>query len=266
MAKMKQQSNTSHSERAHSKFSASGAERWFNCPGSVQIQEGLPDKNSVYSIDGTKAHEVLEKTFEVLLGELTPGAFGKYLNGFNIKNEMKYYANRAANFILTLQKQLSGAELLVESRVYLDFIHPEMFGTLDSAIVEHFGTLHVLDYKYGQGKKVSPKENLQMIFYAIAVAAKYNWNFKNVRLWIIQPRVKGYDGPLFWDLGILELKAYVRKFKEAVDRVEHQPNKLVEGDWCYFCKANNTSDKGCPLKQKVKLEKARNAFSNAPIN
>ena len=38
-----------HKERAHAKLSASGASRWATCPGSVQMEEGIPDTESVYA-------------------------------------------------------------------------------------------------------------------------------------------------------------------------------------------------------------------------
>lgn len=251
-----------HSGRAHSKFSASGAERWFNCSGSVALSEGLPDKSSVWSVEGTKAHEVLEDIMKVGM-EFGFEALAKARFDFRkgIPLEMVRYGLSAAKFILGLHAKTPRSEIMVETRIHLAFIHPEMFGTFDGAVVDHFGTLHVFDYKYGAGHAVSPKENLQMIFYGIGLAAKYHWNFKRVRLWIIQPRIKGYDGPLFWELGILELKERVRQFEDAVERVETQPNKYVEGSWCHWCKAKSK----CPLKQQVKLDRAIEAFSSLPI-
>jgi hypothetical protein len=239
----------SQKERAHSKFSASGAERWFNCPGSVELSEGLPDTTSPAAEEGTQAHEVLEVTLkcdEFLFPGVDPRA----------PREMVKYADEAAKFIRGLAKQ-TNSEFLVEDRAHLDFIHPEAFGTLDSAVLDHFGTLHVIDYKYGKGYVVSPKENLQMIFYALALAHKYDWNFSRVRLWIIQPRAKGYDGPVFWDISIDELREYVPKFEDAVARVELSP-EFKEGNHCFFCKAK----KICPLKLESKNNKAGLIFGD----
>lgn len=170
--------------------------------------------------------------------------------------EMLRCGERAAEFIIKKAKKSPHAEVMVETRIHLPFIHEEMFGTFDSAIVDHFGTLHVFDYKFGK-KTVSPIENLQMIFYGIGLAEKFHWNFKRVRLWIVQPRSPGYDGPAFWEMGIMELKAYVPQFRAAVKRVETEPSKYVEGNWCYFCKAKGK----CPLKQNAKLEKTKSIFT-----
>lgn len=253
-----------HKQRAHSRFSASGAERWLACPASASISEGLPDKSSVYSLEGTAAHEVLE---HMLLKAIATGAKTVSTIGASFdwkwqgppNKEMISHTANAANFILRLHHDLPGSELLVETRVHLDFIHPEMFGTFDAAVVDHFGTLHVLDFKFGSGHAVSPVRNLQMAFYGVGLAHLYQWNFKRVRLWVVQPRIKGYDGPTYWETPTLELKTYVDTFKRGVERVESSPNEFKEGGHCHFCLAKGI----CPLKRGAKIGKARNIFLNA---
>ncbi len=241
--------------RAHSKFSASGAERWFNCSASVEASVGQPDRESPWAIEGTKAHGVLER---FLLDAIHKGRVSPDIDGPE-PTEMRQHAARAAHFIWDLKKKLD-CDVLVENRIYLDFIHPEMFGTFDSAVLDHFGTLHVFDYKYGAGHAVSPKNNLQMIFYGLGLAYKYNWNFSNAKLWIIQPRISGYQGPTYWQLPIEMLKSYVTDFRQAVWRVENNP-EFREGSWCHWCKAKSV----CPLKTESKLEKAKDVFKSITI-
>jgi hypothetical protein len=237
--------------KKHSDFSASGAERWFNCPGSVALSRGLPDKSSIWAEEGTLAHTVLEAWLTG--GDMPQG---------KIPPEMVRYTRDAANFILNFFKGIPDAEILVETRISLGFIHPEAFGTFDSGIVDLWGVLHIFDFKYGAGVSVSPIENLQMIFYGLALAHKYNWNFKRVRLWIIQPRIKGYDGPTYWEIGILELKKYVKTFKLAVENVLANPAEYVEGSWCHWCKAKSK----CPLKQELRFEKGIEIFKKNPVD
>lgn len=254
-----------HKQRAHSKFSASGAERWMNCSGSVELSEGLPDKSSIYSIEGTTAHEVLEHVLHKAIKEKMPisrlGAEFDWKWQGPPNREMISHAISTAEFLLGLHENTPDSEFLVETRICLPFIHPDMFGTFDSAIVDVFGTLHVIDFKYGSGHAVSPKNNLQMAFYGLGLAHLYNWNFKRVRLWIIQPRIRGYDGPTYWEIPTLELKSYVDKFKTAVERVEKNPRSYSEGSWCHWCKAKAI----CPLKRTTKIEKAKSVFSSKPI-
>jgi hypothetical protein len=243
-----------HEERKHSKFSASGAERWFNCPGSVELSEGLPERPSPWSIEGTRAHELLEGYLNSLITGQT--FFEGGLKG--VTPEMRLLGHKAALFIYRLHLKLKGSEIKVETRMGLPFIHKDMFGTFDAAVIDHFATLHVFDYKYGAGVPVSPIDNLQMITYGMAAAHLFKWNFSKVRLWIIQPRIKGYDGPVFWEISIEKLKSYVLQFRKAVKRVEQHPNLYKEGSYCHWCKAQSV----CPLKQKGKLEAAQLAFAS----
>jgi hypothetical protein len=241
-----------HSERAHSKYSASGAERWFSCPGSVALSEGLPDKSSIWADEGTLAHEVLEFFLKQRIGRDDWSDARFYEKPYT--EEMRRHADKAVEFIY---KKAEGNEILCEQKVYLDWIDPEAFGTFDSAILDYFGTLHVFDYKYGAGHSVSVRENLQMIFYGIGLAHLHHWNFKKVRLWIIQPRIRGYDGPVFWDVSILRLKGWVHLFRKAIERVKTEPETYFEGQHCWWCKAK----KLCPLKREAKLKEAKSVFS-----
>lgn len=247
------------SVKAHSKFSASGAERWFECSASVEASEGQPDRETEWSREGTVAHELLEEIMTVMIATGSTKVFYPQVKA-GIPREMVYHVTNAANFILGLWAKNPGADIMVETRIYLPFIHKDMFGTFDGAVVDHFGTLHVFDFKYGAGHAVSAKENLQMIFYGLGLAFKHHWNFQRVRLWIIQPRIKGYDGPTFWDVPIEVLKSYEAKFHEAVWRVENEP-EFKEGSWCHWCKAKRV----CPLKIEGRDEKARELFRNNPI-
>lgn len=237
-----------HSTRAHSKFSASGAERWFNCPGSVQLSEGLPDKPNIYAEEGTRAHEVLEAIIRLKAPPLEGLTTEK-------AKEMFRHCINTAEFIRSLCKKNPDAELLIEEKVFLGFLHEEAFGTLDYSLLDYFSTLHVLDFKYGM-TFVSPVKNLQFIFYAIAVAYAHHWNFKRVRMWTLQPRIKGFDGFPYWEISIEELREYVDDFRGAIQDVIHQPDLFVEGSWCHWCKAKSI----CPLKQEKKFDKAKQIF------
>lgn len=253
---------TAHSGRAHAKLSASGAERWVTCPGSVALSEGIADRDNVYSREGTLAHEVLEHILKTELAENSVTTadvtvHDRLISTPGVNPEMVAHCWKTADFILGLQRRTPGAELLVEKKVSLGFIDPDMWGTYDGAVVELFGTLHVVDFKYGAGHVVSPIENLQEIFYGLGLAHRYDWNFQRVRLWIIQPRVQGFDGPAYWDISIQELRRYVEFFRRAVQRVKEEPTTYVEGRHCYYCRGESK----CPLKVESKLAEGKKIFS-----
>lgn len=250
-----------HSERKHSKYAASASERWFECPGSVELSEGLPDKPNKYSQEGTNAHELFESFLQMgQVGMDLKGLF--FADGSKPDDQMWRLTRDARDFVLKKWREHSDSELFFETRVILDFIDPEMFGTFDAAIVDHFGTLHVFDYKYGAGVAVSPIKNLQMIFYAIGMAARYRWNFKRVRTWIIQPRIRGYDGPAFDEMSIMALKGWVNVFRERVENVKRNPDVFKEGSWCHWCRAKSV----CPLKKEAKAQEAKSIFSKVPVS
>lgn len=226
-------------------------ERLEACPGSAALSEGLPDKSSPWALEGTEAHEVLEAVV---------------LNARDLKpippeirrrpQAMFSYAESACNFLIGLSIETK-AVLSVETKVDLDFIHPDAGGTLDYSVPELFGTLHIIDYKYGAGHAVSSVDNLQLATYGVGEAEKYHWNFKRIRQWIIQPRVRGYDGPTFWELPTIEYKnRFVPRLRRIVERAETETDVYEEGPHCHWCKAK----KICPLKVEGRIEKAKQIF------
>lgn len=244
-----------HAERKHAKLSASGAERWVNCPGSVALSEGIADRDTQWSLEGTHAHEVLETVLRQSLRiRNSKSSTGRTAD---IPREMMNHVLEVARFLFREHQKYPGSEFLVEDRVHLDFISPDMGGTFDAAVVDHFGVLNVYDFKYGAGHPVMPTKNLQAVVYGLGLARLFDWNFKLVRLWIIQPRILGFSGPVFWQISMRELLDYIPVFQRAVKRIEQQPKSFREGDYCFFCKAKGI----CPLKQQSKIEQGKAIFS-----
>ena len=44
----------------HAKLSASGSNRWINCPGSIVLESSFEEKESEYAEEGRLAHSVAE--------------------------------------------------------------------------------------------------------------------------------------------------------------------------------------------------------------
>ena len=63
----------------HALLSASAAERWMNCPGSVAATKDLPSSTSVYAEEGTLAHSLCELKVRKLFGIPDPMPRSKYL-------------------------------------------------------------------------------------------------------------------------------------------------------------------------------------------
>jgi hypothetical protein len=141
--------------------------------------------------------------------------------------------------------------------VSLEFVEPGMFGTVDAAIVELFGVLWVIDYKYGKGRTVTAEENTQMIYYALGLAHKYDFNFEKVRLVIAQPRVVHKDGIFrHWDMSIEQLVEWTEKFKNGVKACKDPFADLNPGRWCWFCPAQAI----CPAVESNEKNDAQTSF------
>lgn len=212
--------------KSHAKFSASSSSRWLNCPGSVALCADVPPgPESPYAKEGTEAHDVLERLFKNI--KLTP----------DTPSEMIVFAKQAKKTIES--RAPSGAPIISEMQVKLDFIHPDFGGTFDAAILEHFGHLQVFDYKYGAGVPVDAVNNTQMIVYGLGLAHLYDYNFSEITLTIIQPRADHHSGETVrdWTLDMHSLYSWADTFKKAIDLAESRKGRGIfnAGPWCRWC-------------------------------
>lgn len=238
-------------EKAHAKLSASGSDRWLGCPGSVDLSTRAPEgpKSNAYADEGTTAHECHEFLLKNRGSAKAVAAARK-----KWPSEMVDYVWQSVDFIL---KQVGDSELLCETKVDLSFIGAGMFGTTDAAIVELFGTLWVIDFKYGEGIVVDPKDNTQLIYYALGIAHKYGFVFDEVVLVVAQPRAEHIDGPIRWHrMSMEELRAWEQTFRDGVERTEDPLAPLEPGDWCRWCPAKTI----CPAISDLALRQAQVDF------
>lgn len=249
-----------HSTRKHSLFGPSSAERWLECLGSVELSKTAPpQKDSPWALEGTRAHECTE----YLVRRYSDRRSAKQEALSKWPSEMVEYGLIAADMIFSSKLRPSlDAELMTEQRVVLKSVK-DIYGTLDYAWLDHFGTLTVIDYKYGAGVTVFAENehgepNPQLMLYAAALASTHNYDFEKVRLAIIQPRVwaLGEDPVLIKDVSIKELKQFVKKVEEAV-RIASKPGApLKAGDHCRWCPALTT----CPENSSKALTEAHVLF------
>lgn len=240
-----------HQERAHSKFSASGSERWLNCAASVALEEQAPPSaDNFWSREGTLAHEVLEA---MLNRRRLP-------EDFDVTETMIGHVERVVKKIRAIQAA-EGGGLFVERKVFASFIHPEMFGTCDAFITGEDGTLHVIDFKYGAGHIVKAEKNTQLIQYALSIAESYDWGFDQVKMWIMQPRA-GKEWFNSWLISMRDLReVWLGLWHKGVARVESGRAKPYAGAWCHWCRARSI----CPVKQEKRAEKIADVFNSKPL-
>lgn len=251
--------NSTHSARKHSDFSASASERWLNCPGSVAlIKKAPPQVESRFAREGTEAHECLEFIMERYknLKRAETEALQKW------PADMVQHAVNSATVIYSLRPSPS-ARLLVETRVSLKQISNRLYGTLDYAWIEDWGTLVVIDYKYGAGQVVLPADddgtpNPQLLYYALGLTQKFGDDFEKLKLAIVQPRVwADGDSPVtVAEVDLKELKAFEKKIRVAINQAKLPNAPIRAGDHCKWCPAITI----CPENSKIALAEAEILF------
>ena len=253
-----------HKERAHAKLSASGASRWATCPGSVQMEDGIPDKESIYAQEGTLAHEMSELK---LKHYLDPKGFGKRKLNTAIKKlkenelyqaEMESYTDTYVDFIK--EKALSfpsNPYIEIEKRVDFSRWVDGGFGTCDCVLI-HGSTLSIIDLKYGKGVPVSSEQNEQLILYALGAYDAFNliYNLDKIELNIVQPRINNFST---WEISLTELLLWGDYFKVQAEKALGGNGELVpSAKACKFCKARDIctarAENNLSLESEIKLK------------
>jgi hypothetical protein len=221
-------------KNTHAKYSPSASHRWLECPGSVELAALCPPSpETPQAKQGTEAHLCLEMFLKN--GQEKMLSTGVFLREQGHPVEMVVHAESAARAIWKFTPK--GAELLAETRSELFHIDKEMHGTTDATIIEHFSTLHVIDFKYGKFP-VEAENNSQMMAYAIGLAHKFDYNFEQVICTIIQPRAYHEKGPVrSWFTTIENLLEWNERFKKGVKLAKRKDAPFKSGEHCFFCPA-----------------------------
>lgn len=269
---------------AHSTLSASKAERWTTCPGSLILAKGVAETGSPAAREGTGLHALLD---HCLANKLDATDFEGQTWAFDdhgeacdmeISDEQAEAVQSVIDFVRTLPGVLF-TEMQVAYGRAIGQPDSEAFGTTDVAVLD--GThLHVVDAKFGR-HYVDQFENKQMLLYGIGVVDSLEVlgdAVDSITLYIAQPRA-GFHNPEGWTLTRAELEEWITYFKEAARRVEtatalFNPAWLQPGGWesltakewvkaflqvsedaCRFCPVRAA----CPALQALADETAKSA-------
>lgn len=162
---------------AHSKLSASGAEKWMRCPGSIAMSEGLPDASSAAADEGTAAHFIASVC--LVEGTMSTHHIGKTVicwdeadgnsdagfvlpegaverRSFTVTKEMSEFVDTYIMSVWLLQgNRPERGQLFVETRVPFGSVlgDDEQSGTADAIILSADGEeIIVADLKFGFGE------------------------------------------------------------------------------------------------------------------
>lgn len=233
-----------HSERDHAILSPSSAKQWINCTPSALLAEAEGSKTSVYTEEGTLAHEIAEYALTQYLSGLYDPIVDEALplQEEHLKNplfsiDMANYICDYCNYVIgesyEMQKADGSCEMFLERKVDITDYAPDSFGSVDVTL-ETGRTIHIIDLKYGAGVRVSANRNEQLMLYALgALKAAESQNITDIRMTIAQVRLDHYDT---FEMSKGELFDWAEKvLKPAAKAAIQGEGKQVVGSWCGFC-------------------------------
>lgn len=257
-----------HEERKHKKYSPSSMERHELCPGSGKLLERVPArKDSVYSVEGMKAHTVLQ---DALMNRVRNAreAHSDYsslcMETFN--DDFFTSIQVCLDYVYELLNANPDAEMWVE-----EFVDPpseaapgETGGFCDICIwIPSVRTLIVIDYKHGAGVTKAAVGNNQPMQYAAGFlygepAFVDPAQVDRVCVAIVQPRAYHADGEIreHW-VTPYEVYEYLDKMDNIIRAAQAPDAPLVPGETqCKFCAANTT----CPAREARALAAVSTQF------
>lgn len=263
--------DTGHENRAHAALGASNSSIWLNCTGSYALSLGRERKGTVYTREGTAAHELAEThLMQHMRGLVVQSPQSIEVEGdvVGVSDEMIDGVGLYVAVASSLIEQAIWHG--VEVRVSLNDLWPEtgaplpLFGTADCITLDAYGKLTVCDLKFGKGKMVSPEDNTQLLYYGLgayyALPPELRSKVCDVELIIVQPRAKG-EKTKTWSIHLIDLLLWAEhKLKPTVEDIHAGRTSLVSGNHCFFCVAAPV----CPELHRAKVQRAVDAFPDVP--
>lgn len=208
--------------------------RWSNCPGSVNLLIDNPMPSSGFAQEGTQAHDLADQ----ILSSYNDGIM-KIPS--DVDQEMLDYVMVYVDYCENLIKKQE--HWVVEQGFELTTIDERAFGTNDFSAWTDFGTLDVVDLKYGAGVEVHAENNKQLMYYALGCVIQNDLDVNTINLHIVQPRI---DDPIkVHTITYADLMSFKEELIEAINRVDMEADTFNVGNHCRFC-----NQAKCPAYQE----------------
>ena len=245
----------------HALLSPSSSSRWLKCTPSARLCEAYEDKTSSFAEEGTEAHALCEYKVDLALGyeSENPIPSLKYYN-----EEMESCADEYASYVLETyeREKAEGRDPLIFTELKLDISQyvPECSGTGDCLIIAD-KTLHIIDFKYGQGVLVSAEENTQMMLYALGALDMFGslYEITDVAMTVFQPRLSNISTYTMKAEELTEWATTV--LKPRAELAFSGEGEFSSGSHCKFCKVKAT----CRKRAETNMELARFDFINPQL-
>ena len=215
----------------HSLFSASSADRWLNCPGSVALSADAPRQDSVFAEEGRTAHQIAASKLERFLGLAT---FGSLPTDNEIIDKLDF--NAINEYVELIKSEFNPIEdiLLLEKRIELSHLDQMMFGTADAVLMKQNKAV-IYDFKYGEHVEVQAYKNPQMMYYALMFLSAVK-AYEEIELVIVQPRLAHGEKIKRWTCTREDLQVFWEQVKGAM-LLAKRTSETVIGEHCLFCPA-----------------------------
>lgn len=235
-----------HETGGHAILSPSGSERWISCPASIRVAAALGerDEESVWAREGTAAHALAEmRAREALVlgaAEISDEEIESWRQEFSISEEQEAEMQGHADaYVALLRERLDrhpNSVLLLEQRVQTGV--PSCWGTSDAIIVSPVH-VEIVDYKYGQGVRVSAVRNSQLMLYGVGALEEYGLLLGEPELvytTVHQPRLHHTDTDVFTTEELLSWRDGLLPIAEAAlgDSAAFGPSDAA----CRWCPAS----------------------------
>ena len=243
----------------HAILSASGAHRWMNCTPSARLELEFDDNSGEAAAEGTAAHALSEHKLRKALKMRSKKPVSPYDS-----DEMDNYTDGYVEYVLEVIEQAkqtcSDPLILIEQRLDFSKYVPDGFGTGDCVIIAD-GTLHIIDFKYGQGVLVSAEDNPQMKLYALGALGLFDgiYDIEMVSMTIYQPRRENISTSTVSKESLYRWAEEVLKPKAELAFAGD--GNYCPGEGCQFCRAAVK----CRARAEAKMKLATFEFALPPL-
>lgn len=245
--------------KQHALLSASSSSRWLNCTPSAVLESHEPDTSSPFAEEGTRAHALAEKKLKSWIKSNRKTHY-KADDG-----EMAEATDGYRDYVIEVfngeKKKTPDAELLIEQKLDFSKWVPSGFGTGDAVIIGD-DTLHIIDFKYGKGVKVSAEDNSQMLLYAAGALDVFGalYDFDKITTHIYQPRIGNVSESTITVSALEEwLDTTVKPKANLASKGDGDPRP---GNWCRFCKVRAKCKARANADIKAVMDSGYNAEPN----
>lgn len=245
--------------RKHAVLSASSSHRWLSCTPSARLEQEFEDRETEAAAEGTAAHALCEHKLRRALKMQSRRPVSQY-DCEEMENCTDGYVQFVLEKLAEVKRHCADPIVSIEQRLDFSCYVPEGFGTGDCVIIADH-TLHIIDFKYGQGVLVEAENNPQMMLYALGALRTYDalYDVDEIAMTIYQPRRENIST---WTITVDALKAWAKEVLTPRARLAFEgKGNYRPGAWCVFCRAAVK----CRARAEEKLALAQYEFAQPPI-